>query len=478
MSELLTRDDRHARLRDAIAAVVGEKGLITDPAQMRPYLVEERRRFSGRAPFVVRPADTDEVSQVVRLAAEAGVPIVPQGGNTGLVGGSIPFDTGEEIVVSLSRMKRIRALDAENFTLTAEAGCILQDIQAAAEGADRLFPLSLGAEGTCQIGGNLSTNAGGVQVLRYGNMRDLVLGLEVVLPDGQVWDGLRGLRKDNTGYDLKQLFVGAEGTLGIITAAVLKLFARPREIVTAFAAVSGPEAAVRLLSLCRTASGESVTSFELIPRIALEFACRHVQGCSDPLADPHPWYVLIELFGGREQGGLREALEEALGEAHEAGLVPDATLAESEAQRRDLWRLREGLVEAQKDEGGSIKHDVSVPVSAVPDFLDKACAVVTAMIPGARPVPFGHVGDGNIHFNISQPPGADRAAFLARWEEVNRAVHDVAAGLAGSISAEHGLGRLKRLENQRFKAPVELELMRRVKQALDPQGLMNPGKVI
>ncbi|WP_366554316.1 FAD-binding oxidoreductase [Aquibaculum sediminis] len=478
MSTETKPNGRLAELRSRLAEIVGERGLIEDQDEKLPYLRDQRGRYVGNAPLVVRPASTEEVAQVVRLCAEAEVPLVPQGGNTGLVAGSIPFESGDEIVLNLGRMNRVRAVDAENFAITVEAGCILQQIQQAAEEVDRLFPLSLGAEGSCQIGGNLSTNAGGVQVLRYGNARDLVLGLEVVLPDGQIWDGLRSLRKDNTGYDLKQLFIGAEGTLGIITAAVLKLYARPREVVTAFAAVRDPEAAVSLLGRCRAASGESVTSFELLPRIALDFACRHVEGCQDPLEAPHEWYVLIELFGGRENGGLREALEETLMTAYEEGLVGDASLAETEAQRAAFWRLREGVVEAQRHEGGSIKHDVSVPVSHVPEFIAEASAAVAQACAGIRPVAFGHVGDGNIHFNLSQPEGADTAAYLERWDELNSLVHDIVHRFGGSISAEHGIGRMKREENARFKSPLELEMMRRVKAAFDPQGLMNPGKLL
>ncbi|MEX2631471.1 MAG: FAD-binding oxidoreductase [Tistlia sp.] len=468
-------------LHDQILDAVGEEGVVAAPADMARYLAEERGRFVGRAAFVVRPASTAEVAEVVKLCAAAGVGVVPQGGNTSLVGGSIPFEEGDEIVLSLERMTRIRELDADNFTITVEAGVILQQVQEAAAAADRLFPLSLGAEGSCRIGGNIASNAGGVQVLRYGNMRDLVLGLEVVLPDGRIWDGLRALRKDNTGYDLKQLFVGSEGTLGVVTAAVLKLYARPREVVTAFVAVPDPAAALALLGRLRAASGESVTSFELIPRLILEFALRHIEGCRDPLSAPQPWYLLVELFGGREDGGLREALEEALAAAYEDGTVLDAALAESETQRRAFWQLRENLTEAQKFEGGSIKHDVSVPVSAVPAFLKEAEAKCRELVPGCRPVPFGHLGDGNIHFNVSQPEGggaAEREAFLAGWDAMNRAVHDIVHRHRGSISAEHGIGRLKLAENARFKSPVELDLMRAVKQALDPHGIMNRGKVL
>ena len=465
-------------LLDRLEAVVGAKAMIRDAAEMEPYLSESRGLFHGRGRCVVKPGNTDEVAAVVRICAEAGVPIVPQGGNTSLVGGSVPFEGGGEVVVSLSRLNRIRATDPVNDTITVESGCILQQVQDAAESADRLFPLSLGAEGTCQIGGNLSTNAGGIQVLRYGNMRALVLGLEVVLPDGRVWNGLRGLRKDNTGFDLKQLFIGGEGTLGIITAAVLCLFPRPKEKTTAFAAVRDVAAAVALLGRVRAAAGEAVTSFELIPRFSLEIAIKHVAGVTDPIEAPHPWYVLIELWSEAANSGLRGALEDVLAQAHEDGLVPDATIAANEAQSQDLWRIREAMVEAQKFEGGSIKHDVSVPISNVADFIERACATVESMMPGARPVPFGHVGDGNIHFNISQPAGADTQAFLANWAEVNRAVHDIVVALDGSISAEHGIGRLKLAENLHYKSPVEIELMQRVKQAIDPRNLMNPGKVV
>ena len=470
--------ERYARLREALAGVVGPDHVITDSSDLAPYLVEERGRYRGRAPFVVRPANTEETAEAVRLCAAARVPMVPQGGNTGLCGGAIPFESGEEVIISLSRLRRIRALDADNFTITAEAGCILAELQQAAAAADRLFPLSLGAEGSCQIGGNLSTNAGGVQVLRYGNMRDLTLGLEVVLPDGAVWDGLRGLRKDNTGYDLKHLFLGAEGTLGIITSAVLKLFARPREVVTAFVALPSPAAAVQLLGRARSATGEAVTSFELIPRLGLEMAFRHVEGCSDPLDSVSPWYLLIELYGGREAGPLVGALEDLLATAFETDLISDAAIAQNAQQAADFWRLREGIVEAQKHEGGSIKHDVSVPVSKVPDFIAAATAEVERRVPGVRPVPFGHVGDGNIHFNLSQPESAEREAFLVRWQEINEAVHDIVADLGGSFSAEHGLGRMKVAEAERLKSAVEIEMMRGIKRAFDPHNLMNPGKVL
>ncbi len=465
-------------LKQRLVEALGNKAVLSETEAMAPFLAEQRGRYQGVAPFVVRPASTAEVTTAVRLCAEAGVPVVPQGGNTGLVAGGIPFAEDGAVLLSLGRLNRIREVNATDYSITVEAGCILQQVQEAAERADRLFPLSLGAEGSCQIGGNLSTNAGGVHVLRYGNARDLVLGLEVVLPDGRIWDGLRALRKDNTGYALKHLFVGAEGTLGIITAACLKLFPRPAETAVAFVAVRDPAAAVELLGRSRAATGDRVNAFELIPRIGLDFALKHVAGIEDPLQEPSAWYVLVELASGRADGTLRENLEDFLATAVEDGLVSDAALAANQRQAQAFWAIREGMVEAQKFEGGSIKHDVSVAVSKVPDFIARATALVEEMVPGIRPVSFGHVGDGNVHFNLSQPVDADREAFLARWEEVNEAVHELVVEMGGSISAEHGIGRLKLAENARFKSAVELDLMRAVKQALDPRGLMNPGKVI
>jgi D-lactate dehydrogenase (cytochrome) len=463
---------------DKLKKIVGPRGWIADPIDMEPFLVEERGLYRGRARMVVRPASTAEVSDIVKVCAEAGLAIVPQSGNTGLVGGQVPHDHGEEIVVNLGRMNRIRATDPLNYTITVEAGCILAAVQKAAADADRLFPLSLGAEGTCQIGGNLSTNAGGIAVLRYGMARDLVLGLEVVLPDGRVWDGLRSLRKDNTGYDLKQLFIGAEGTLGIITAAVLKLFPRPGSVETAFVAVRDPAAAIELLARSRAGTGDAITAFELISRQALDMVLKHIPGTSDPLVNRHSWYVLIEASSGDASGGLRGALEGVLAEAVEAGLVADATLAASGEQTKALWRLRDSITESQKPEGGSIKHDVSVPVSKVPEFIARASAACEAALPGIRVVAFGHAGDGNIHFNLSQPVGADRAQYLARWEEFNRIVHDIVAALDGSISAEHGIGRLKRDELVHYKPAMAIELMRMIKRTFDPKGIMNPGKVV
>ncbi|MBX3494593.1 MAG: FAD-binding oxidoreductase, partial [Parvibaculum sp.] len=395
-----------------------------------------------------------------------------------LVGGQIPHEAGNEVVLSLSRMNRIRALDAENNTLALDAGVTLAAAQAAAEEAGRLFPLSLASEGTCQIGGNLATNAGGTAVLRYGNARDLVLGLEVVLANGDVWDGMRGLRKDNTGYDLKQLFLGSEGTLGIITGAVLKLFPRPQSIATAFAAVPDPASAVKLLRVADNVSGGMVTAFELVPRIGLEFVTRHIEGAADPLPDTAPWYVLIEMSAGSATAGLDATLEAVLAEGLEQGLLTDAALARSDRQRTDFWRLRETLSDVQRREGGSIKHDVSVPVSRMGEFIAQATRAVEAAMPGVRVIAFGHIGDGNVHFNLSQPPGADKAAFLARWNEMNALVHGIVREMSGSISAEHGVGRLKRDEIAATKSPVEIELMRMLKKTLDPKGILNPGKVV
>jgi FAD/FMN-containing dehydrogenase len=466
---------------DAIAAIkdaVGPKGWIDEPDAMARYLVDERRLYRGRTPLVVRPASTDEVAAVVRICHRHGIPIVPQGGNTGMVGGGVPHERGDEILLSLARLNRIRAVDPLDYTMTAEAGCILADLQQAAEAADRLFPLSLAAEGSCTIGGNLSTNAGGVAVLRYGNARELTLGIEAVLPDGRVWDGLTALRKDNTGYDLKQLFIGGEGTLGIITAAVLRLFPRPRDVVTAFVAVPAPQAAIELLAAARAGSGDQLSAFELMSRFALELTLAHVPGITDPLEKPHEHYVLLEFGSADRDANLRTRVEAVLADAFERALVRDATIAASSAQAKALWRIRESITEAQKADGGGIKHDVSVPVSRVAAFIAEASAACEAHEPGVRVLAFGHVGDGNVHFNLCRPKETGAAAFEARAEEFNRIVHDIVARMGGSISAEHGIGRLKRGELARYAPAVELDLMRAVKRALDPRGIMNPGKVI
>jgi FAD/FMN-containing dehydrogenase len=457
---------------DRLRGVVGPGHVLTDADALAGALVEPRGLFVGAARALVRPATTAEVSAVV---AEARVAIVPQGGNTGLVGGQIPM--GPEIVLSLKRLNRVREVDGLADAMIVEAGVTLAEAQAAAERADRLFPLSLASEGTCTIGGNLATNAGGVAVLAYGNARELTTGVEVVLPDGRIVNALSKLRKDNTGYDLKDLFIGAEGTLGIITAAALKLFARPRARETAFVGLRDPFAALALFRSARETFGASVVSFELIPRIALEFVLRHAPGARDPLAAAHPWYVLVEI-ATQAAGGLADAVADWLAGAAEAGLIDDAALAASGEQRAAFWTLRESISEVQKFEGGSIKHDVSVPIGAVADFIAEASAAVIRRTPGARVVAFGHMGDGNIHFNVSQPPGADKAEFLGDWEGMNEVVHGIVETHQGSFSAEHGIGRLKRELLARKKDPAALDVMRRMKAALDPLGIMNPGKML
>ncbi len=459
-----------AHLLDQLATIVGPAGLITEPAKLAPFTSEQRGNYQGATPAVVRPATTAEVSAVVRLCAALNVPMVPQGGNTGLTGATV---TNGEIVLNLGRMDHVRDLDPSNFTVTVEAGCILANIQQAADTADRLFPLSLGAEGTCQIGGNLSTNAGGTAVLRYGNARDLVLGLEVVLADGQIWNGLRTLRKDNTGYDLKHLFIGAEGTLGVITAATLKLFPRPRIRETALAATPDVAAAIDLLALARTTCGDTITAFEYLSRIALESALEHGPNCRNPLSQAYDCNLLIEV-GGQTAGALERLLEEG----HDRGLVLDAAVASSETQRDALWRIREATTTSQRPLGASIKNDVSVPISQVPVFLDRAAAALQRACPGIRPYPFGHLGDGNIHYNLTQPPDADPQAYLARWEELTGVVNAVVSDLNGSISAEHGIGLIKREVLPSVKSPVELTLMHDLKRTLDPKNLMNPAKML
>ncbi|MCC6888235.1 MAG: FAD-binding oxidoreductase [Hyphomicrobiales bacterium] len=464
-----------AELLARFAAIVGERHALTDANDIEPYLIEDRGLYRGRSPMVLRPGTVAQVSAIMKLASETGTPIVPQGGNTGLVGGQTPHHG--EIVLSLKRLDRIREVDPLSNTMTCEAGVVLVKAQEAAAAVNRLFPLSLGAEGSCTIGGNLSTNAGGTGALAYGVARELVMGLEVVLADGRVLDNLRKLKKDNTGYDLRHLFIGAEGTLGIITAAVLRLFPRPRAVETAFVGMSSPHQALALLNLAYERAGGSVTGFELIPRIALEFAVRHAPMCRDPLSARHRWYVLMEL-STQAREGLRAIIEDILTTGAERGLIEDATIAESLDQTKALWLLRHHIADTQKYEGGSIKQDVSVPVNAVPDFIEEATAKVEALVPGCRPVPFGHLGDGNIHYNVSQPPGADRAAFLKHWDAVNDAVFAVVAKYNGSISAEHGIGVMKRALLPSVKNPVAYELMRDFKRLLDPQGILNPGKVL
>jgi D-lactate dehydrogenase (cytochrome) len=460
------------------AAVVGAANVLEGEAAALAHGVDWRRRYFGKPLAVARPRTTAEVAALVRICAETRTPIVPQGGNTGLVGGGTPDASGRQLVISLSRMNKVRAVDVANNTLTVEAGCVLANVQQAARDADRYFPLSLASEGSCEIGGNLSTNAGGTAVLRFGNAREQVLGLEVVLASGEIWDGLRGLRKDNTGYDLKHLFVGAEGTLGIITAAVLKMYPAAAGRATAVVALESPRQAVALLGLLQSRCGERLTGFELFSRICLDLVLKHFPQTTDPLGAPHPHYALIELSDTRDATAVRDLLETALGEALDAGLVRDAALAASEAQSKAMWLLREYVSEAQAHEGKNIKHDVSLPASAIADFIERTDAAVVRAFPGARLVTFGHLGDGNLHYNVSAPAGVDADAWMDNLDAVNLIVHDSVASFNGSISAEHGLGQLKRDEIRRYKSPIELELMRKVKAALDPLGLMNPGKVL
>jgi FAD/FMN-containing dehydrogenase len=464
-----------AALVARFAAIVGEKYAITDPQAQTPYVVEMRDLYRGHTPMVLRPGTVAEVSQILKLANETSTPIVPQGGNTGLVGGQIAFNN--EIVLSLTRLDRVREVDPGSNTLTCEAGVTLQRAREAAAAVDRLYPQLLPSEGSCTIGGNLSTNAGGTAALAYGVARSHVLGVEVVLADGRILDNLNKLKKDNTGYDLKNLFVGAEGTLGVITAAVLRLVPRPRAVETAFLGLPSAQAALALFAIANDRAAGGVTSFELMTRLGIEMVLRHAAGCRDPLQKPYPWYVLLEL-SSQSKTGLRELLEEILTEGLNRGLVLDAAIADSLEQAKAFWRLREMFGEVQRHEGGSIKHDVSVPVAAVPDFIAEANAAVAALLPEARPVPFGHVGDGNIHYNVSQPVGADRAEFLARWNEVNAAVFAVVKKFGGSISAEHGVGVMKRDLLPSVKDPVALDLMRKIKHLLDPNNILNPGKVL
>ena len=465
-------------LLDRFAEIVGPAHAVRDPQDIAPFLIEPRDKFHGRTAMVLKPGSVAEVAAIVALANQTRTGIVPQGGNTGLVGGQIPSAAGNELVLSLTRLNRVRAVDPESNTLIAEAGVTLDEARAAADAADRLFPLKLASGGSCEIGGTLSTNAGGTEVLAYGNMRELVLGVEVVLPNGAVWNGLRTLRKDNTGYDLKHLFIGAEGTLGVVTAAVLALMPKPRGLAVAFIGLRDPATALKLFHLARERAGRSLTAFELIPRIGLEFAVRHGSGTRDPLAEPHPWYVLYEYSSAQSQEDADAAAEAIFAAGFEADLVDDGTLAQSLEQAEALWRLRETLSEVQKLEGGSIKHDVAVPLARVPELIERASAAVATMIPGVRPCPFGHMGDGNIHLNFSQPPEIGTAAFLDRWDEVNALVHGIVGELGGTISAEHGIGVLKRDALKTVKSPIEIDLMQRIKQAFDPNGILNPGKVL
>jgi FAD/FMN-containing dehydrogenase len=471
----MVHDD--AMVLDALARVVGEPNVATARAELEPALVDCRGRFHGEARAIVRPATTDEVAALVRICARARIPIVAQGGNTSMCGGATPDASGQAIVLSLSRLRAIRDVDAPNATMTVEAGVTLHDAQRAAEHAGLFFPLSLASEGTCTIGGNLSTNAGGTAVLRYGNARDLVLGIEAVLADGRVFHGLRGLRKNNTGYDLKQLFIGSEGTLAIVTAAVLKLFPAPRTRVTAFAAMATLDDAVALLHALQQAVGDRLTGFELLSKAALDVSRRHAPELPDPLPG-HPWYALLQMDDSSADVPLRDMAETALGRAAEQTIVADATIAQSQEQANRLWALRENVSEAQRREGPNIKHDISLPISAIPQFCRDTAAALDAALAGIRLFVFGHLGDGNLHYNVAAPPGDDARAFLDKTPAINRIVHDRVVALGGSISAEHGIGQLKRDELAHYADPLDLELMRRIKSALDPDGILNPGKVV
>jgi FAD/FMN-containing dehydrogenase len=464
-------------LRAELRALVGSDGMLTADADTAPFLVDQRQLYHGRALAVVLPRTVEQVAGIVRWCNGQRLGLVPQGGNTSYCGGATPDESGRQLLLSLRRLNRIRAIDADNFSLTAEAGCVLASVQQAADRLERFFPLSLGSEGSCQIGGNLATNAGGLNVVRYGMARELVLGIEAVLPDGQVFDGLKSLRKDNTGYDLKSLLIGSEGTLGVITAATLKLWPKMRSSATAFIAMATPEAAVKLLAVLRAQAGERLSSFELLPRIAIELTARHIPGITDPLTTAYPWYILCELTSAADEP-LAELLQQTLAEAAERSLLLDAALATSERVRAAFWRLRESVPEAQRHAGASLKHDISVPIASLPEFINEASLWVQTHVRDGVLVCYGHAGDGNLHFNINCIERERSAAFLAQEPQIRRAIHDLVAKFAGSISAEHGIGRLKREELARYASPAALGAMRAIKQALDPNGIMNPGKLL
>ena len=462
------------RLRD----IAGASHVLTAHEDTAPYLTDWRQRFVGRARAVVLPADVNQVAALISACAEQRVPIVPQGGNTGLVGGATPSESGDAIVVSLKRMNRVRGVDVLNGTITVEAGCVLHDVQQAADNAGRLFPLSLAAEGTATIGGNLSTNAGGTQVLRYGNARELALGLEVVLASGEIWNGLRGLRKDNTGYDLRDLFIGAEGTLGVITAACLKTFPRPRAQVTALFALETVAAALALLALAQAVMGPTLTAFEFFSDTCMQLVTRHFPDQRSPFESAHPQYVLLQLSDHEDEQHAAALLQALAEQALDQHVIVDAAIAQSTMQSRSLWKLRESITEAQVREGKNIKHDISVPISSIARFIDETDALLAQRVPGVRMVTFGHLGDGNLHYNVMPPPGMTEDLFFAQQSAIYKCVHDQVTRSSGSISAEHGIGQLKRDENARYKSAVEINLMRAIKHTLDPLNIMNPGKVV
>lgn len=470
-------DQKHI---ETLKNIAGPKGYTVDADLIAPHVEEPRGKFFGNTPLVLYPKMTETLSQIMSYCFEHNVHVVPQGGNTGLVGGSIADKSGNEIVISMKRFNKVRLKDPLNHTITVESGMILSEIHNLAETMNSIFPMHLASEGSAMIGGNISTNAGGINVLRYGTMRDLVLGLEVVLPNGDIWDGLTGLRKDNTGYDLKQLFIGGEGTLGIITAATLKLYPSHAQKNTAFVAIPDPEAAVKLLSLAREISGDSLIAFEILPRIGLDFTIQHMPGCREPLEQHYNWYILMECATSLDNDllDLEAVMERILERAMEQGLVLDGVVPKNIAEQKALWNLREHMSEAQKHEGGSIKHDVAIPISKIPEFLKLGSEAVKKACPGIRPVPFGHIGDGNIHFNLSQPTTMKKADYLSKWKDINRIVHEIVVDLGGSISAEHGIGTLKVEELEHFKSDVALNTMRNIKKALDPKNIINPGRII
>jgi FAD/FMN-containing dehydrogenase len=463
---------------EELKSAVGDGGWLDASSDLSPYTIDFRRLYKGLTPLVLMPREVAQVARILSICDRDELAVVPHGGNTSYCGGATPDESGSQIVLSLRRLNRVRRIDVDDYSMVVEAGCTLAEAQAAAQSKDRLFPLSLGSQGTAQIGGNLSTNAGGTAVLRYGMMRDLVLGLEVVLADGRVMSGLRSLRKDNTGYDLKSLFIGAEGTLGVITAACLKLFPKPADIATALVGLETPRHALELLGHLRSTAGEELTAFELMPRIAVELTVRHIQGVANPLDQNTPWYALVELSAARAGEHLAGVLGESLQEAAERSLLKDASIATSLAQSHAMWKLRESVPEAQRHHGASLKHDVSVPISKIPELIERGSALVRRLAPEGEVVSYGHMGDGNLHFNVSQRPDAPSAAFLARAVPLETAMFDLVESLGGSISAEHGIGRLKAAELARRADPVELAAMRALKTALDPKGILNPGKVL
>ena len=466
------------KLIERFIEIVGVNHALVDQDVISSYLVEQRGLYHGRTPLVLRPSSPKEVSEIMKLASATGTPIVPQGGNTGLVGAQQPDESANEIIVSMERLNRIRSIDVEGNLALVEAGVVLQTLQEKVDEKGRFFPLSLGSEGSCQIGGNLSSNAGGTDVLAYGNTRELCLGLEVVLPDGRILDDLRYVKKDNSGYDLKDLFIGAEGTLGIITAAVMKLFPKPQGKAVAYAGMKSPEKALELLLLAQKKAGSMLTGFELMAKVGMEMSLNYVKGARAPLERESEWYVLLDLSSSHSDGEAGNTMEDILSDALQQGIIEDASIAQSVSQQKEFWRLREDMSPAQKLEGGSIKHDISVPIASIPDFISEAAKIIETISPGARIVCFGHMGDGNLHYNVSQPVGADKQAYLSLWGEMNHRIHTLVMSYNGSFSAEHGIGQLKRKELVAFKSPVALSLMRSIKQIFDPKNIMNPGKML